>query len=108
MSQEGTVTIDPAAMIRTAQAIDAQRAIIENCFNSIIRDANSLRTPWEGESSNAYRDAVSRISTNSPKVVSVFREYVLDLNRIASAFMTEEQRRRSRNQALPGNVFGRF
>jgi len=107
MGQQGaTTSIDPVVMLNAAQSVEAQRAIIENCLNSIITDANSLRSVWEGDSADAYRATIAKLEENSPKVVSILSEYVLDLNEIASSFMTGEQKRKAQNEALPGDVFG--
>jgi len=106
MAQD-TMTIDPKIMLSVAQTVDAQCSIMENCLNSIVRDANSLRSEWEGESATAYQAAITKIQENSPKVVTAFREYSRDLNTIATGFMTEEQKRKTINEALPGNVFGK-
>ena len=103
---QGTMTIDPKIMQSVAQTVDAQCSIMDNCLNSIIRDANSLKSEWEGESATAYQAAITKIQENSPKVVTAFREYSRDLNTIATSFMTEEQRRKVASEALPGNVFG--
>ena len=104
--QDYTLTIDPVIMLGAATVIDTQRVIIENCFNSILRDASSLKSEWEGESADAYQTAISKISENASKLTSVFQEYALDLNEIAVAFMTEEQKIRIFNESLPATVFG--
>ena len=99
------VMIDPAVMQSAAQTVDAQRSIIENCLGSILRDANSLKSVWEGEGATAYQAAIAKIEENSPVLVSVLKEYVLDLNAIAQSYQTEEQRRKAQSEALPGNIF---
>jgi len=107
MSQQGTTTtIDPAVMLSAAQSTDAQRSVLENCLNSIIKDANSLKSVWEGESAGAYQEAILKIEENAPVVVSILQEYAMDLNEIASEFMSEEQKRKVQNEALPNNIFG--
>jgi len=106
MAQQGTTTIDPAVMLSAAQTVETQRSTIENCLNSIIRDANSLKSVWEGDSANAYQEAILKIEENTPILVSVLKEYALDLNEIASSFMSEEQKRKAQSEALPGDIFG--
>jgi len=100
------MTIDPAVMLSAAQTIDAQRAIIANCVSSIVRDGSSLKTVWEGKTAGDYHEAIAEIEKESPNLVSILQEYVLDLNEIARSFMTEEQKRKTQNEALPNNVFG--
>jgi len=100
MSQ-GTVTINPAVMLSAAQTVDAQRSIIENCLNSILRDARSLKSVWEGESASAYHTAVSKIEENAPVLVSVLKEYVLDLNAIATDFRNTDNKIKGESGALP-------
>ena len=104
--QGTTMTIDPAVMQSAANTVDAQRAKIENCFNSISQDANSLKPLWEGMSATSYQTTMAKIAEDAPKIVSILREYVLDLNEIASSFMTEEQKRKAQSEALPSDVFG--
>jgi len=106
MSIQGTMTIDPTVMMNAAQTVDSQRSIIENCLNSIIKDANSLKSVWEGESANAYQTAIAKIEENAPNVINVIKEYVTDLNMIASEFIDKEKGRVIHNEALPTNVFG--
>ena len=106
MSQQDTMTIDPVIMLNAAQTVDAQRSIIENCLSSIIKDANSLKSVWEGESAGAYQEAIAKIEESSPNVVDVLKEYALDLNEIASQFISREAERERNNAALPNNVFG--
>ena len=75
-------------------------------MNSIKNDANALKSPWEGDSADAYQTVMERLAENSPKVVSALKEYVHDLNTIASSFLSDEQRRKAQGEALPGDVFG--
>jgi WXG100 family type VII secretion target len=103
---QGTMTIDPKIMLSVAQTVDAQCSIMENCLNSIISGANSLKSEWEGESATAYQAVITKIQENSLKIVAAFREYSRDLNTIATGFMTEEQKRKAISEALPDNVFG--
>jgi uncharacterized protein YukE len=100
------MTIDPAVMLSAAQAIETQRAIIANCVSSIVRDGGSLKSVWDGKTAGDYLQAIAEIEKESPNLVSIFQEYVLDLNEIARSFMTEEQKRKIKNEALPGDVFG--
>jgi len=106
MSQQGTMTIDPVVMMNAAQTVDNQRSIIENCLNSIIKDAGSLKTVWEGESADAYQAAIAKIEENAPNVVNILKEYALDLNEIASQFISEEDKRKVHNETLPNDIFG--
>ena len=106
MAQPGAMTIDPAIMIGAAQTVDVQRSIIENCLNSIIQDANSLKSVWEGESANAYQEAITKIKQNSPKVMSVLKKYSNDLNKVAANFKTTDAGVGAESKALPSNVFG--
>jgi len=101
-----TITIDPAVMSSAASTVEAQCAIIDNCIQSIVKDAGSLKSVWEGESASAYQEAITEIEKNSPVVVSILQEYAQDLNEIASSFLSEEQKRKAGNEALPSNVFG--
>jgi WXG100 family type VII secretion target len=103
---QGTMTIDPRIMLSVAQTVDTQCSIMDNCLNSIIKEANSLRSEWEGESATAYQAAITKIQENSPKIVTAFREYSRSLNEIATNSMTNEQKLTAASEALPGNVFG--
>ena len=106
MAQSGAMTIDPTIMLSTAQTVDVQRSIIENCLNSIIQDANSLKSVWEGESANAYQEAITKIKQNSPNVMSVLKKYSNDLNKIAANFTKTDTGVSNESKALPSNVFG--
>jgi len=106
MAQQGVFTIDPVVMQNTAQTIGSQWAIIENCLNSIKQSATSLKYEWEGDSATAYQTAISKIAEDSPKLVSILKEYVIDLNDIARKFIAEENKRSAANAALPNDVFG--
>jgi len=107
MSVQGTaVTINPEVMKSAAQIVDTQRSTIENCLNSILRDANSLKSVWEGEGANAYQAAITKIEENSPILVSVLKEYVLDLNQIATAFVKTDIDNKAKSEALPSDIFG--
>jgi len=99
--QGATVTIDPVVMQSAAQIIDTQRSTIENCLSSILRDANSLKSVWEGEGASAYQAAISKIEENSPILVSVLKEYVLDLNKIASDFISKDNEIKVNSEVLP-------
>ena len=101
-----TVAIDPVIMTRAAQSLDAQRQIVESNLNSIKSDAAALKSLWEGESADAYQAVMTKLGENSPKIVSVLMEYVHDLNEIASRFLSDEQRRKAMDEALPSDVFG--
>jgi len=102
----GTMTIDPKIMLSVAQTVDAQCSIMENCLNSIVNGANSLKSEWEGESATAYQAAIAKIQENSPKIVTAFRKYSCSLNTIATSFMTKEQILKAASEALPVNTFG--
>ena len=101
-----TVAIDPIALQKTAKDIDTQRSLIQNCLESIKQDAGALKHVWEGEAANAYESAISKLNEGSPKIVSILQEYVLDLNEIASNFLSDEQKRKAKDEALPGDIFG--
>jgi len=105
MSQ-GAVTIDPVIMLNAAQSVDAQRSIIENCLRNILSDAKSLKSIWEGESATAYQAAIAKIEENSPGLVSVIQEYVLDLNAIANNIIKTDREAAAASAALPSGVFG--
>ena len=106
MPDSGTpVTIDPIQMQQVAKSLDGQRTIIENCLNSIKQDSTSLKSLWEGESATAYQAIAAKIGEASPKVVSILSEYVLDLNDIASRYITDEQKVKAESEALPSDVF---
>ena len=105
MSQQGTMTIDPAVMQSAAQTIDAQRAIIANCISSIVRDGSSLKSVWDGKTAGDYQKAIAEIEKESPNLLSILQEYTLDLNEIAGSFMTEEQKRKAQIEALPSDIF---
>ena len=98
--------IDPVRMMQAAQSLDAQRTVIENCLNSIRQDANALKSLWEGESANAYQAVMAKLEENSPKIVSILREYVHNLNGIASRYISDERKHIALNEALPSDVFG--
>ena len=106
MAQSGTMTIDPAIMLSAAQAVDVQRSIIENCLNSIIQDANSLKSVWEGESANAYQEAIKKIKENSPNAVSVLQKYSSKLNKIAANYTKTKTDINKDIEDLPNTVFG--
>jgi len=107
MAQQGILLdIDPSRMMQTAQTFDVQRIIIENCMNKIRDDAKALESVWEGESANAYKTAMDKLEENSPKIVSIITEYVKNLNDIASRFISDELVQRTKNEALPGDIFG--
>jgi WXG100 family type VII secretion target len=106
MSQQGTMTIDTAVMLRAAQTIETQRAIIANCISSIVRDGSSLKSVWDGKTADDYQKVIAEIEKESPNLVSIFHEYALDLDEIARSFMTKEQIRKAQSEALPGDIFG--
>ena len=105
-AQGTTMTIDTGVMLATASTVDTQRGIIENCLNSIVQDARALRPLWDGASATSYQGIINQIANDSPKVVNILKEYVSDLNDIASEFQTKEQIRKTQSEALPGNIFG--
>ena len=107
MGQQGiTLKIDPAKMKQTAQIFDMQLTIIDNCLKSIRDDAKTLNNVWEGESATAYQTVMGKLDENSPKIVSIIKEYVQDLNNIASRFTSDEHKHEATVEALPDDVFG--
>ena len=107
MDQYGlSIQIDPEHMQSVAQAVKAQSEVINNCLASIQTDAAALKDVWEGESADAYQAAMGKLGEESPKVSSIIDEYVLDLNQIALQHMSEEQKLKTKNEALPDDVFG--
>jgi len=101
---QGSMTIDPAVMISASQTVSAQRSIIENCLSNIMKDADSLKSAWEGESANTYQNSIAKIRENSPEMLSVFQGYADDLHEIALSFLSEEEKRDLINTGLP-NAF---
>ena len=101
-----SIQIDSDHMLKTAQAVDTQSAIIENCLNGIQKDANALKNVWEGESANAYLTAMDKLGEEYSRVVNILKEYALDLNKIALQHMSDEQKLKAQNEALPDDIFG--
>jgi len=106
MAISGTSTTrDPAVMLSAAQIVDAQCSIIENCLKSIITDATSLKSEWEGESANIYQAAISKISEKSPTIVNIFKDYSSILRDDAIGFMNTDGGLSTTNEALPSSAW---
>jgi len=105
MSQGISMTIDPIIMRDAAQSVESLCSSIENCLGNIVREANSLKSEWEGESADVYQAAVQKISENSPSVVGMFQEYAQDLKSIADKYITDEIGRETGNETLPDTAW---
>ena len=109
--EDSALQADPAKIEAAAGAIENQRSVVENCFNSIFLDAKRLKNSWEGDSADAYRLAMDKLSNPENKqsaaaiIVQMLREYVIVLNSIAAGFDSAERRNKSLDEALPGDIF---
>ena len=101
MAQQGLRTVDTGIMHNVSQTVGEQCSVVENCLNDIVRDANSLKSEWEGESANAYQTAITKISEYSPTVVEILRKYSQDLSTIATEFNKTDGSIRTESESLP-------
>jgi WXG100 family type VII secretion target len=106
MANGTSILIDPIKVAEAAKVIDNQKSIIKNGIDNIIQTANSLSVEWEGESAEAYKDKIRFIQPNLLEIVNILDEYVYDLTQISNRFASNESTLKSKNEALPSDVFG--
>jgi uncharacterized protein YukE len=104
--------IDTDKMRSAAKVIENQRHIIKGCFDSIRSDALGLSRHWGGESSNAYYDRMKRMCHDTPlgvnagHVLNLLSGYIDFLNQTANNWDATEGRLKTKQEALPTDVFG--
>lgn len=113
MTGDTYIKIDPATMISVANIIESETGKIESRYSNINNICKNLRNNWEGESSDLFINSMTEISdplgggdsAAARIIVSILKEYVLDLREIARKFEDTEKLNVELSGALDDDIF---
>jgi len=104
MATAAIIKVDPAKLLETASAFDTQSTQVSNITTEMMNLVTGLSSQWEGSASQTYVERFKSLEDDIQKLIAKVKEYVSDLEQIASVYSTYEEESVQAAQALEIDV----
>lgn len=99
-----TFRVTPEVLLAKSQTIQAQVAVMRQCFAQTEQLVNGMGGFWQGEAASAYRAAYTSHKEEVETILARLQEHVTDLNRIAGNYLQAEQTAGQLAETLPSDI----
>ncbi len=97
------IKIETKAFIAASEEISAARAQIAQSVDTYLREINSLRSAWQGSSSDRVRAMANSMKTSGEQLLQNMEKYSKTLNELAGIYDQTEKHAVESGRSLSTN-----
>lgn len=101
---EGTLRVTPEQLINTASEFSSIGSTVANLTEQMTTTVTGLASIWQGEAATSYVNRFNGLNDDIQKLVAMIREHSTDLNEMAQAYMSSDDKNVQLAETLSSDV----